>query len=590
MADQTPGVSTSFNRDSDVSGTAPNSRLLLHGMVPAGAQATPGVPFLATSLSQVQAQSGGAGWPQLVRNYLAAKSEPASVGAEIWCLPIADPAGTSATRLLKFMSAPTYSSGWQVGSASATAAGTDLYVDVGGQVVSFPIPSGTTWANCAALAHAALQTLGSDLAYASSVNSATVTLTDRHASAITDDMPIRVWPSNPSWGGAVSMGTLTIATTASGAGSVTLSDGVNTASYTFANGDLVAAITAGAATAINASTGYRAAQDSGAAGVITLYHLPDHYARRLSSTITAAVGTTAVLAAGTAGSGTPSLSSALTFLAGESTAYRAWALAQADVTALGAVASHVIAQDAPPIEKGQIVFSAISTALPASALPGATTPALSTTELMIVLHAQAATVPAAQIAARVAVQVAAEGDGDQARNYNGLRLSGSDGMPLSAAHKSDRSGRDVWNAGISAGYAPVTVDDSGRWYVVLARTTYASANPIRQKLKKWSGALLPIFFRADLRQHLGTVFFPPGEGKSLKGKGKPHGDRAVSRAGVKSEVLAKIAEWDNMDYFDGVSDVAPMIRVDVVGGRVQAAVPFRSVADLDYIDIEGYPA
>ena len=477
-----------------------------------------------------------------------------------------------------------------MGNASATTAGTDLNIDVGGQIVSFAVPSGTTWANCAALAHAALGTLGTDLAYVPSVNSATVTLTDRHASAITDDMPIRVWASNPAWGGAVSMGTLTLATTASGAGSVTLSDGVNTASYTFANGDLVAAITLATATAINASTGYRAAVDAGNAGVVTLYYRDDRYARRLSASITAAVGTTATLAAGTAGSGTLSLSSALTSLAGESTAYRAWALAQADVTALGAVAAHLISQDAPPVEKGQIAFSCISTALPGTSLIGATTPALSTTELAIVLHAQAATVPAAQIAARVAVQVAAEGNGDHGRNYNGLRLNGSDGMPLAAAHKSDRSGRDVWNAGISAGYAPVTVDDSGRWYVVSARTTWGGASPRTAKLRKWSGALLPIFFRSDLRQHLAGIFFPPGNGRSLKGKGKPHGDRAVSPAGVKSEVLVKIAEWDNLDYFDGVEGIASMIRVEVVGGRVKAAVPFRSVTDLDNVDIEGYPA
>lgn len=121
----------------------------------------------------------------------------------------------------------------------------------------------------------------------------TGTLTDRHASLITDDLPIRASFSNPAAGVALSMGTLTIATTATGAGSVTLSDGVLTASYTFSNGDLVAAITSGAATAINASTGYRAAQDSGAAGVITIYYQGDRYARRLTSTITAAVGTTA---------------------------------------------------------------------------------------------------------------------------------------------------------------------------------------------------------------------------------------------------------------------------------------------------------
>ena len=587
MADQIPGVYTSFDREGDYSGTAPNNRALVFGLVPAGAPAPTGVPFLATSLTQVQQQSG-ANWSQLARNYMAAKAQPASVGAEIWLLPVADPAGTSATRPLKFVPAPTYSSGWQVGTASASVAGTDCTIDVGGQIVSFAIPSGTTWANCAALANTALGTLGSDLVYAPSVNSATVTLTDRHASAITDDLPIRVWFSNPAAGVAVSMGTLTIATTASGAGSVTLSDGVNTGSYTFANGDLVAAITAGAATAINASTGYRAAQDSGAAGVITLYHRDDRYARRLSSTITAAVGTTAVLAAGTAGSGTPSLSSALTFLAGESTAYKAWALCQADATALGAVATSVIAQDATPIEKGQIVFCGLSTALPGTSLIGATTPALSTTELTTVLHTQAATVPASQMAARVAVEVASETD--HGRNYNGLRLIGSDSMPLAAAHKSDRSGRDTWNAGISAGYCPVTVDDSGRWYVVLARTTFASASPVAQKLKKWSGALLPIFFRADLRQHLASVFFKSGQGKSLKTKGQPMTDRGVSAKGVKSEILGRIKLWDASDYFDGLAGIADAIRIEIVGGQVKANVPFRMVADLDRIDITSPPA
>lgn len=588
MSDQTPGVFTSLDRNSDVSGTAPNSRLLLWGLVPAGAPAPLNTPFLASGLAQVQERCG-ANWAQLARNYQAAKSEPASVGAEIWCLPVADPAGTSATRLLKFVPAPTYASGWQVGTASAAAAGTDCTLDIGGQVVTFAIASGDTWAQVAAKALAALQTLGSDLVYVPSVNSATVTLTDRHASLITDDLPIRASFSNPAAGVALSMGTLTIATTATGAGSVSLSDGVLTASYTFANGDLVAAITAGASAAINNSTGYRAAQDSGAAGVITLYHRDDRFARRLTATITAAVGTTATLAAGTAGSGTPSLSAALTYLATETTAYRAWALNQADITGLGAVAAHVIAQDAGQ-EKGQLAFAGLSTALPASSLIAATTPALSTTELMAVIHCQAATVPAAQIAARVAVQVAAEGEGDQGRNYNGLRLNGSDNMPLAAAHKSDRSGKDTWNSGISAGYAPCSIDDQGRWYVVLARTTFASASPVQQKLKKWSGALLPIYFRADMCVTLAAKFFKPGNGKSLKSKGQPHGDRAVDAKGVKSAVLTLIKGWDSKDYYDGLKDIAPAILVSIVEGRVKVFVPFRSVVDLDRMEIVGVPA
>ena len=125
--------------------------------------------------------------------------------------------------------------------------------------------------------------------------------------------------------------------------------------------------------------------------------------------------------------------------------------------------------------------------------------------------------------------------------------------------------------------------------MVSARTTWGGASPRTAKLRKWSGALLPIFFRADLRQHLAGVFFPAGNGKSLKAKGQPHGQRAVSVKGVKSEVLAKIVEWDNLDYFDGVEGIASAIRVEPVGGTVKVAVPFRSVADLDRVEVTGYP-
>lgn len=588
MADQTPGLYTSFDRSGDYSGTAPNNRLLAWGLVPPGAPCTPGVPFLASSLTQVQQQCG-ATWAQLARNYQAAKAEPASVGAEIWCCGVADPAGTAATRLLKFAAQPTYdaSNGWQLGSATAAALGTDCYIDFGGQVVVFGIAAGDTWAQCAAKALTALQTLGADLIYTPSVNSETITLTDKHASALTDDVPVRVWFSNPSAGVGIILGTLTLAMDASGAGTVSLTDGVNTASDTLANADTPVTTAQNLRDSINRATGYRAALANPATGVITLFARDDSYARRLSVSITAGIGTTAVLAAGTAGSGTPSLSALLALLAAEATAYRAWALAQADATALGAVAAHLISQDATPIEKGQIAFAAISTALPGTSLIGATTPALSTTELTIVLHGQGFTVPAAQMAARVAVQVAAETD--QARNYNLLRLNASDAMPLAAAHKRDRSGRDVWNAGISAGYAPVSVDDSGKWYVVMARTTWGSASPQTQKLKKWSGALLPIYFRADLRQTLTSVFFKPGEGRSLKARGAVHTERAISEKGVKSETLVLVTKWDRLDYFDGVKGVAQAMRVTIVGGVVKVVVPFRSVTDLDRVEFSGYP-
>lgn len=589
MADQVPGVYTSFERDSDLSGTAENSRVLLPGLVAPGAPCTPNVPFLVTSLGQLQAQAG-ASWAQLCRNYKAARAQPASSGAEIWALPLADPGGTKATRLLKFAPQPTYdaTAGWILGTAAATAAATECGIDVGGQVCGFTVPSGTSWADLATLANTALLSLGTELIYAPTVNSDTVTLTDKHGSSITDDVPIRVWFSNPGAGAAVILGTLTFANNATGAGSATLSDGVNTASDTLANNDTPATTAQGMRDSINTLTGYRAALANPATGVVTIYARDDRYARRLSATITAGIGTTATLAAGTAGTGAVSLTTALQNVGGQGKAFKVWALHEAGSTALGAVAAHLIAQDASPIEKGQIAICCISSALPGTSLIGATTPALSTTELMVVLHAQGATVPAAQLAARVAVEIASESD--YGRNYNGLRILGNEAMPLQAPHEGDRSGRDSWNAAINQGYAPVAVDSGGRWYVVHARTTWGSASPSSQKQKKWSGALLPIYFRMDLRARLREVFFAPGRGKSLKQKGQPMTDRGTNAPGVKSEILALVRKWDRADYFDYGADIPASIRVTIDNNRVSAAMPFRAVADLDRMEIAGYPA
>lgn len=587
--DQVPGVSTTFERDSDVSGTAENNRLLLTGLVAPGAPCVLNHPFLAQSLAQVQQQCG-ASWAQLARRYKAARAQPRSVGAEIWLLPLADPAGTRATRLLKFAAAPIYdaSKGWILGTATATAQATDCYIDVAGQVCTFVIPSGTSWADAAALALTALQGLGAELTYTPSVNSETITLTDKHASVVTDDLPIRVWFTNPAAGCAIILGTLTFATDATGAGTATLTDGVATASDTLANTDTPTTTATGMRASINANMPYRAALADPASGVVTIYAREDCYARRLSATITAAIGTTATLAAGTAGAGAVSMTTPLTNVGNQGKAFKTWALHSADATTLGAVAAHLIAQDAAPVEKGQVAFAAISSLLPQSSLISSTTPSLATTELMVVLHAQSATVPASELAARVAAEVASESD--HGRNYNGLRLVGPESMPLQVPPEAFRSGRDSWNAAISAGYAPVAVDSGGRWYVVMARTTWGGSSPVSQGLKEWCGALLPIYFRQDMRSTLHAEYFAPGDGKSLKQYGQPMTSRGVNAAGIKSQILALVKKWDRSDYFDDGPDIAAAIRVMVDGGRVKASVPFRSVRQFNRLDITAHPA
>lgn len=589
MADRVPGVTTNYVRNSDIAGIAPNNRCLIWALVAAGALATPNTPFRATSSAYVAAQTGGA-WTQASRLYAAARTQ---ADAELWIMPITDPGGTAGTRLITFTSAPEYdaTNGWQLGSATALAQGTDVTLDVGGQVATASCLAGDTWATVATKVQAALATIP-DLVMSVARNGADLTLTDRHASLITDDMPIRVTFSNPSCGGAAKAGTVTLANNATGAGTVSLTDGILTDSYTFANADTPAAIAGGLRDNINKYGPLRAALANPATGVVTLFYRDDRWVRRHSASITAAVGTTVSLAMGTAGSGTPTLTgagNALEKLSGDQ-AYKTWCNPFTDVTSLGAEITTIIAQDAAPVEKGQFLVSCISSALPQVSLIGATTPALSTTELCAVLHYQGATVPAAQIAARVAAEIAATDD--HGRNFNGLVLKGSESMPLAVPHRADRSRRDDWNSGIAGGYAPVAVNGANQVYVVSCMTTFAPSNSVNKKLTKWSGALVPMYLRAGLREHLSTAFMTPGQGKSVKARGKPRTSRAITTVGVRSEVIAFFKKMDALDLFDFSPDVEPAVRVQIAVSptTIQVVAPFVLLADLDRIEVDAYPA
>lgn len=592
MADRVPGVYTDYVRTSDLSANSPNNRCLIAGLVAPGALATPGVPFLAQSSALVDSQCGGA-WTHAARLYRAARAQ---AGAELWVWPLADPAGTKATRILTFGPSPTYdaSKGWIVGTATTAAQASQVDVDVAGQVASFSFQAGDSWATIAAAAQAALAKIA-DLIVVPTVASATLTLTDRHAAELGNDLPVRIGFSNPSSGCAVQCGLITLATTATGAGTVSLTDLVLTAQQSIAIADTAVSSANGLRDSINATLPCRAAVPGTADGTIVLYHRDDRYVRHLTLSITAAIGTTAALTVhGVTGVGVPVLTGAggpLSQLAGDQ-AYKTWAQPFADTTSLSACIAQIVAQDASPIEKGQVLVTAISTALPLTPLTGATTPTLTSTELAIVLHAQGATVRAGELAARVAAEISSEDD--YGRNYNGLLLKGPEEMPLSVPHRADRSGRDAWNAAISTGYAPVAVNSANQYYVVDCCTTFASGSAKTAGLTKWSGALIPIYLRASLRQRLTASFFEPGNGKSVKAHGRPRTDRAVTALGVRSEVLALIDEWDAADLFDYSSDLNAAIAADVVSiagqSRIRVGMPFRTVRDLDRVEISAYPA
>lgn len=588
MPDMIPGVYTTYNRESAINGTAPNNRVLIWGYVLPGAPAVLNQAFQVLSGSELDRLCGGAG-AHLAREVRAAMSMPESSGAEIWAMPIADPAGTPGTRLMKFMASPTYdaSKGWILGTNTSASQASDCTVDVAGQVKTFSFAASASFSTIAAACNTALGELGAALTFSSGVSTDTVTLTDRHGAALTDELPIKISFSNPNCGVSVSAGTLTLATNSSADVNVTIDDGIVTVTAAIANGDTPAQASPKVRNALNATGAYRGAVADPVSGVLTIFYRDDRYARRLSASIGAG-NMTAVLAAGTAGAGSPTVTTAMSNLVADQ-AYKVWAFPFNDTSSLGSAASHIKSMDSTPVEKGQVLVTAISTALPASALPAATTPALTSTELTTVLHYQGAPVRSGEIAARVATHLAASAE--PARNWNGLRLLGTVEMPLAVPHRADRSTRDNWNTAIRAGYAPVAVGSDNIAYVVSARTTYASVSPLTAKLMKWSGAMIPIHFRASLRQRLSDRYFRPGKGKSLKAYGNPRTERAVNAKGVRATVIGLIKEWDAQDLFDYSADIDGAVRVEVPStGVIRVAMPFRHVSDLDRIEIESEPA
>lgn len=584
MANRIPGIRTSFDRNTDPGNIAPNNRLLLWGMVPAAAPVTLNAPLLAISQRQVETQC--LAYSQLARLYKAARATPGSIGAEVWVMPVAEPSGgTKATHFIVFVASPTYdpAKGWILGTNTAALYDTQCEIDIAGQVVTFGIAAGATFAAITAAAEAALDAV-SDLVVVASSASPTVTLTDRFKGEHGNDLPIRVTFSNPAAGISASPGTITYATDATGDGVTTLTADHLTAQAAIANTNTPVIVATAMRDAVNAAAfPLRAAIADPASGVVTLYYKDDWYCHRLSVADTAA-GMTATGAFGTAGAGVPAISAALTNLTAGTIAYKAWCFPGTDAASWGSLATHIIAQDATPIEKGQFVVGCITGA--PSGLADSTTPKLNSSELFSLLWAQGAVVRGGELAARAAMMVAVETFAG--RNFNGRRLLGSEAMALGIPHQAARPGRDTQNTAIETyQLAPVVVDDAGYNAVLLSRTTFKSAGAIQDKLTKWSGALIPMYFRASLRVRLGAVT----AGKNLKVHSEPQTENAIGLKGIRGEVFSLMKGWDLMDLYDGAEGMREAVKAGVSATSATGVVvdlPFRTVADLDWIDIQAY--
>lgn len=579
-----PGVFFSY-RIGDTGATVPNRRVLLFGYVPSGAPAVLNTPFLALSKDQVDSLASG---PQymLPRAYAAAKSQlPAGVGAEIWCVPLPAPSGgVKAIHRITFLAAPVAG---VLGSNTTAKTAVQCRIRFSGIGTTFQIAQGDTFAQMATKALAALQLLP-DLPLSVTISGGdTLLCEDWHAGEHGNDMPILVEFSNTDAGVAASPGTVTVSGPATGAGTFTVRGTVKSAQVSYINAEVDATVAARMVAKLNSdSYSVAAATASPATGVVTLFYRNERPLHRVSAS-TSGAGITVASALGTSGSGTPSLTSALTTLAADSQSYKCWAPFWVDLSNWGTLAAHLIGQNETPIEKNQVAIASLSLSLTDVAtldLAANTSPALTASPLFFPVWEQGAAVCAWELGARVAAMVAAETF--QAENFNDRQLKGTDAAPLPVPHRADRSTPDDENTAITSLHlAPIHVDAEGYNAIVRSSTSYKATGSIDEKLEKWSAILAIHYYRQDLKAYLQKTF----PGRNIKRFGKPRTVKSVSPAGVKTAVYQKMLEWDAADLYDGAEQLrdAVMAGVLVSPTRIDVALPLRPPADLDQLSVEG---
>jgi len=593
-----PGVFTSFLL-ADPGAVSPNNKALIFGYVTSTASADLNTPFLPVTQDVCNAKCGSGG-AMLARAFSAARAQlgPAGVGAELWCVPLAEPSGgTAATHLIKFMSEPVYStvnSKWQLGAGTAASKAGVGRIMIGPRVVAaFGWKKDDTYVAIAAAAKTAMDKAASAATLevtAAHGGTETLTLTDRHKGAHGNYLPVRV-DLDAGCDVAASCGTIAFSGTAGADGSATLLfNGLASkpCSYAITSGDANTVSGTGLLGAINAKAfPVLAAEPAVASGTITLFYRPERWVHLISISLASVTVQTVATAVGTAGAGVPDLAAALTTLASDpATSYRAWSAFWHDTSNWGTAATHVEGQALSPIEKGQTVHGADTRDVTTvGTLTGATTPKLTSSPRYVVGWAQGCPMRPWEISARTATMVAA---GQRpSLNFNFTDLRGSDESPVAAAPRADRATMDELNTGAATyGLCPIVPGSSGVPQVLLSRTTYSPIGFNDRKLIKWSCILTLDYYRLDLKAYLFGLF---GQDKKIKKNSESRTSYSVTTQRVKNAVYTKMVDWDDRDLYDGAKGAREAIQAGVLEAptRINVALPMIPPADLDQLSVVG---
>jgi phage tail sheath gpL-like len=569
-----PGVYVQFNfSGASASLGLPQLRALLVGTKLASGIAAQDAPTLC--LGQSDANLKGGQGSELARLYAAFNSQIGGGQCDVYVLPVVEPSsGTAATRTLTVS--------FSTGLAAAAQDSINLWL--AGYYVSALVSSGDTATVIAANLAAAINAV-KDIPWTAAASTGTVTLTYRHKGVGGEDSPFMGFvPNNAASNVQLSPGTITYSGgPASGAGSATVTIGSTTYSAAVNNADSITVIASNVAAAINATNGPVTA--SANAGVVTLFFRNDpsgqtRVVQRPSAAMVTTTAVTVTVAAGTLGTGTPTLTNALAVLAAQGQ-FGYWATSFNDVTSLGAMSAYIEAYANGVYMKDQFLFFGHSGSLTAAGgVPSGTTPALTASGRYHGVWCPDQPTQAFENAARFAAIVATQSNVYPATNYDGFALqSQTSTVPLLLPDRMVRPSVDALNAAItSQNLTPLAVNEAtGQLTIVRGRNTLTSSD-----VKQWDTSFLQCaaFTRYNVRKGLRDRF---GTNKSLKSSGAPHTPNTVTTGDIVDAIIEILINLDNADVVDGAQQLKAAVAANVNAvnaGRVDATVPVRYPVNL----------
>lgn len=581
-----PGFYGSLDYNSGSAGAEPNNRALVFGIIGSTALRSPNQPFLVTS--QQQADDDTEAGSDLACALAAAMAQqPEAQGAELYAVPLVEPSGgVASVYKLKVIGTATKDGSIDLSICSLA-------------VPSVGFTSGDVAADIATDLAAAIQTLDDKLPIGTvTVATDVVSIPLRHKGIQGEDFPMRCKVSPTGTGITVSPAQLAVTGAASGAGSVKVEYGAQTISTAIANADTAAQIATKIANAFNAESYGLKASVSGGTTVNFIFE-EDRDIRRIKASVVTTTTTTVNLGSGatdgtgsptsytyngTLGTGTPSVSSALTNLL-EHDAFRAWAQPWLDVTLIGSLATHIENLSNGSIG-GQKQQTLTMCSPMASSVAGAIAPAVSpnlTTSAphYAIMRCEDAPVPGMWLAARAAVARAANSN-QPAKNWNGFKFVGSERSPILRPYKNPS--QLIQNTDLRTyALAPVVLGPSGYLELVKGRTTSLATD---RRLHAWSVEAQCAFYHTDLGQFLRSLF----EGGSLVRYSEPQTANLFNDASFEQATRQRMRFWESIGIYDGAEALASGVKAtrDPLNPfRENLRYPMSPVLDLDQVVFTG---